>query len=114
MSLLLPNIPFNYMAKFPSSAAGLLSDVVYTIYNDDGSVRTAQTNSGIYETQDGSYGVKLTLPSGGYSISWKIINTRYTASEDININDFTGQEIVNGYPVTNDPYEYDVVGGFAY
>ena len=87
-----------FQANFPKSQAGKLSDVYYTIYNSDGSIHTARTNSGIVELGAGSYGVKLSfLDESNWSIWWDIDSTPYVASEEINAFNYRSVVDYDGY-----------------
>ena len=81
-----------FQFNVPLSQEGRLSEVRYTLYKinftqtgNDVTVEIPSTNSGITETDDGSYQVELSLEIGTYSINWKILGTTYVANEEINV-----------------------------
>ena len=77
-----------YQVNFPRSQRNKLSKVYYTVYNNDGTTYTAQTQTGIVEFGNGSYGVMLGFSqAGSWSLQWIIQNTPYVAGEEIKIYD---------------------------
>lgn len=87
-----------FQAQFPDYQTGRESEVYYTVYNSDGTVFIARTNSGVKEYGNGSYGVNLTFTQkNSYSIAWDLNNEMYTG-EEINVLDFNELEnIYRGY-----------------
>ena len=43
-----------YQANFPISQTGKLSDIYYTIYNEDGTIHTTRTQTNIKEFGEGA------------------------------------------------------------
>lgn len=89
-----------FQFNVPLSQEGRLSEVRYTLYKinftqtgNDVTVEIPSTNSGITETDDGSYQVELSLEIGTYSINWKILGTTYVANEEINVIDNIAEKI---------------------
>ena len=89
-----------FQSNFPKSRGGLLSNVYYTVYNASGSVYLSRRQNNLVELGQGSYGLVLTFSAeGNYSIWWDINNSPYIASEEINVVDFTQQNLYSGYGI---------------
>ena len=85
-----------YRVSFPAIVSEG-KDIFYTIYNADGSVYQARTNSNVVEYGGGIFGIELTFASeGNYEIQWDIDGTNYEAGEEINIYDFTHNDDLQG------------------
>lgn len=90
-----------YLANFRPTLAGKISDVFYTIFNSDGTVFTARTQSGVVEFLGGGYGVNLSFATvASYEIHWDIDGiSNAKANEEINIFDFSSQVVYDLIPL---------------
>ena len=86
-----------YQANFPRSQRNKLSRVYYTVYDNTGAIHTPETQSGVVEFSNGSYGVMLGFPvAGSWSLQWRIDESPYVAGEEINI--YNDHEIFTTIP----------------